>query len=334
MVSTAVPLAPYTTLKVGGVAEYFSIVDSETALKEAYAWARARSLPVSLLGGGSNILVPDNGVRGLVVHLALREVGWEKRGDSIFYTAGAGVDFDTCIANTVAQGWWGLENLSHIPGTVGATPVQNVGAYGVEVADVILSVRVYDTLTDKISLFSVADCKFGYRDSVFKQMSGRYVVLAVTFRLQEMARPQLSYKDLVVLQGHAYLTPALVRETVMRIRATKFPDWHTVGTAGSFFKNPIISRTIGDSLVTQFPELPVYPVSDTHVKVSLGYILDKVCGLRGYRVGTVRLYEQQALVLVAEAGTSAQAIDEFAAEVEAQVYEITKIKIEREVIHW
>ena len=196
-VEKAVALAPLTTLQVGGAAEAYVRVTDEQTLVAAVQYASDNQLPITILGGGSNVLIPDTGVSGLVIHNAMTEYSVEVSGDEVLVTAGAGETLDTLIEKTVAEGWWGLENLSHIPGSVGATPVQNVGAYGVEVADIIASVRVYDVLTNTFVTFSVTDCAFGYRDSLFKQTDGkRYIVTAVTYRLSKTAKPKLQYRDL------------------------------------------------------------------------------------------------------------------------------------------
>lgn len=336
-IKTAVPLASYTTLKVGGEAEYFATVATNDELETVITWAKTNDIGCRVIGGGSNILVSDSGVAGLVIQLNYleRKSQLDSKRNIVLATFGAGVMFDDCVAETVKEGWWGLENLSHIPGTVGATPIQNVGAYGVEVADLIEYVTVYDTQAERVLELTAEECEFGYRTSRFKTNdAGRYIVLSVTFCLHLTARPVVTYKDLAFMTDVTDLTPTQVRTAVIKIRAGKFPDWQVVGTAGSFFKNPIISTAKANALLENFPELPVYPVDKLTTKVSLGYILDKICQLRGYQVGRVRLYEQQALVLVAESGATAAQVSDFADYIADKVYEATGIKIEREVMCW
>ncbi len=335
-VKESVPLAPLTTLKVGGIAEYVSEVTTVNELRAVIAWAKASHVPWRVLGGGSNVLVSDNGLAGLIILPLITERSVEEEeGDQLLVTYGAGLVFDDCVKDAVEHNWWGLENLSHIPGTVGATPIQNVGAYGVEVADIIESVSVYDTEADEVHTLTARECQFAYRSSRFKTVdAGRFIILDVTFRLSKAPRPILSYKDLAVLAHASNVTPMKIRETVISIRSGKFPDWNVVGTAGSFFKNPIIDNVHADTLRKAFPDMPMYDAGAGKTKVSLGFILDKVCGLRGYAVGPVRLYEQQALVLVAEAGATAAMIDSFATEVARLVFEKTNIHIEREVVVW
>lgn len=328
-----VPLAPHTTLGVGGAAAWFVEVASIEMVMSAVAYAKAHQLPFVVLGGGSNVLVPDAGYLGLIIKMnitGIREVATSR--DTVTITVGAGVSLDTLVAYTVERGWWGLENLSAIPGTVGATPVQNVGAYGVEVADCIESVEVFDGMTDTVCLLSNHDCRFGYRTSLFKEFPSRYIITAVTFTLSLLPRPQCEYADLRQYFG-AGATPSLlaVRQAVQAIRAQKFPDWTVVGTAGSFFKNPIIPSALAQPLLQKFPDLPQYPAGDGMIKLSLGYILDKICGLKGYSNGLVGLYEKQALVVVVERGASARAVMAFADEIIKKVFLQTGIVVEREV---
>jgi len=327
-----VELAPYTTLQVGGPARYFATVTSVDDLRAARQFAQQTAGPLLFLGSGSNLLISDTGFPGLVIYNQLTGQTYTEPEDSqIQLTVGAGEILDEVIAASVARGYWGLENLSHIPGTIGATPVQNVGAYGVEIADVLESVSIFDFASGEEQQLGNADCQFAYRDSVFKQPDNRlWYITSLTLRLSTQPNPQLTYPDLARLPTAEPATPAAIRDHVIRIRAQKFPDWHTVGTAGSFFKNPIISTARAADLTAQYPDLPAYPVGDDQVKVSLGYILDQVCGLRGHQTGSVGLYEQQALVLINQGGTAAD-ISAFAETVKNQVAEATGLTIEQEV---
>ena len=310
-----VPLALSTTFKTGGAARYFIPVTSLTELGAAVDFAKAKQLPLFVLGGGSNVLVADAGYAGVVVQIQLRGISYTDVSETaVEVTAAAGEVFDEVVAETTRRGIWGLENLSAIPGTVGATPVQNVGAYGVEVADSIVSVTVLNRETGAIEVLSHAACAFGYRDSYFKRSGGaEYIITSVTFLLSRVPQPQLSYADFAALESMSETqTPETIRAAVTAIRAAKFPDWSVVGTAGSFFKNPIVTTVEADRLRTLYPALPLYPTTDGYTKVSLGFILDKICGLRGYAKGGVRLFEKQALVLVADIGTTAAEIISFA----------------------
>ncbi len=325
-------LAPYTTLQVGGPAQYFVSVDDVASLPSICEWAAQQPVPISILAGGSNVVVADDGVPGLVLHIRLRGRQVRHEGSEVLVTYAAGEVFDEAVADTVREGWWGLENLSHIPGTVGATPVQNVGAYGVEVADCIESVTVFDMTTHETSEFSPTDCRFGYRTSYFKTTAGRrYLITAVTFRLSSKPTPQLTYADLQPLRVAGSPTQAAIRETVIAIRAGKFPDWRTVGTAGSFFKNPIITAAQCAALQQQYPDVPTYTLADGRCKVALGWILDHVCGYKGYREGPVGTHTTQALVVVNYGDATAAQIADFATGVREAVAEQTGLEIEWEV---
>lgn len=332
--ATEVALAPLTTLQVGGPAEYLARVTSEAELQAVCCWARSQQLPVRVLGGGSNVLVSAAGVRGVVVLLEMRGQSYEEQGEQVFVTAAAGEELDAVVAETVARGYWGLENLSHIPGTVGATPVQNVGAYGVETSDVLLSLRAYDRTADSFTDIDAADCAFGYRDSRFKRADNALIITAVTYCLRSTPQPRVDYQGLQAAGLNSTSDVAEIRATVGQVRAGKFPDWRRVGTAGSFFKNPIVPDAVAAPLIQNYPALPTYPAGSGYTKVALGYVLDKVCGLRGYRVGAVELSPKQALVLVAYEGATAAAVDAFAIEVAAIVREKTGLVIEREVTGW
>lgn len=325
-------LAPHTTLHVGGVADYVIGITSLEELKAACPFVRQTGRPPLILGGGSNLLVSDEGYRGAVLHMQLRGRHYEGEGDSVLLTVGAGEVLDEVVAETVGRSLWGLENLSAIPGSVGATPVQNVGAYGVEVASLITQVQALDWRTGQERMFSAAECNFSYRDSWFKTAEGKHwVITAVTFALSLSPQPQLSYADLSELRSKEMVSLEEVRETVKRVRAEKFPDWTVVGTAGSFFKNPIIPEAQFITLQAKHPDIPGYVQADGQVKVSLGWILDKLCGLKGYREGTVGLYEKQALVLVAERSATAGEIEQFVSFVTEKVFTTVGIKIETEV---
>lgn len=330
LIQSKVTLAPYTTLKTGGVADYFAVIENVEDLEKAVAFASQRQLPFYVLGGGSNMLVADEGYRGVVLHMQCKGVTYtEVDVDTMLVKVAAGEVLDDVIADTVSKGLWGLENLSHIPGSVGATPVQNVGAYGVEVADVILEVTVFDTVTKKITTLQNVDCNFSYRHSLFKEKQN-LIIVSVTFVVHKNPNPKITYADLLA-QVPPNPSPLQVRTSVIAIRAEKFPDWSTVGTAGSFFKNPIIPEADAVALRVKYPALPTYLQENGQVKISLGFVLDKICGLKGFAIGPVRLYERQALVLVAENGSTTTDIKNFAKIISEKVFVKTAIKISQEV---
>ncbi len=328
-----VPLAPYTTFKIGGPAEYFAVAESEEGLAALAGYARQRRQPITILGGGSNVLISDAGIKGLVIKIDIRGLEHQEEGREVRLSVGAGESWDDLVAYSVERGWWGIENLSAIPGTVGAAPIQNIGAYGTDVSSAIQSVRAYDLDAERFVELSVADCAFSYRDSIFKTEAGRrLVVTRVEYRLGLEATPVLRYQDLADrFAGDLAPTAAAIRAAVIDIRAGKFPDLARYGTAGSFFKNPIIPKEAYDALKARYPELPGFPEVDGRVKVSLGWILDKVCGLKGARQGQVGTFERQSLVMVNHGGATATEVKAFARRVEEEVFQRSGISIEWEV---
>jgi UDP-N-acetylmuramate dehydrogenase len=328
-----VPLSRCTTFRLGGPARFFVSVTSLPELREALAYARERSLRVLVMGGGSNLLVTDEGWPGLVIQIAIkgREYDEAIEGDARLI-ASAGEDWDSLVQDTVTQGLWGLENLSRIPGTVGATPVQNVGAYGVEVKDHIEWVEALNTKTDGLEILSNSACKFGYRDSLFKSTEGRhYIVTRVAFRLKTKPLPRLEYKDLKAVFGERTDVPVEeVRKAVCEIRDKKFPNMDKVGTAGSFFKNPIIERDQYEAIQKWAPRIPAYVVDDAHVKVPAAWLLDQL-GYKGLREGSVGCHDAQPLVLVYYGNGCARDMIFFARDIMRRVKEKFDITLEPEV---
>ena len=330
IVREQVALGPQTTLKIGGPATYYIEVTTESELEEAVTFAEQKALPFCILGGGSNMLVADEGYRGVIINMRIQGRVYEQINSEMFTVhVGAGEVLDDFISDLVERGLWGLENLSHIPGSVGATPVQNVGAYGVEVADVIARVRVFDAETKTFFVLKNSECGFSYRHSIFKEKYN-LIIVSVTFSLFVIPKPNVTYAGLTSrLEG----VPSLrnIRDTIIAIRSEKFPDWHTVGTAGSFFKNPLLTQSEVIVLLKKYPDIPTYPASNDLTKVSLGYILDKICGLKGFTIGPVRLYEKQALVLVAEEGATEADIKNFVKIISEKIFLKAFIKISQEV---
>lgn len=327
-----VSLKGYTTLKVGGVAGYLVEVNAVEDLRQALNFAEQNSAPLLILGEGSNVLISDDGFKGLVIINKIKGVTYQEKGNDVFATFASGEILDEVIADTVSKNYWGLENLSAIPGTVGATPIQNVGAYGVEVSDLIIEIFAINIKTKEEKIFTTTECKFSYRDSFFKTDAGKdWLVLDVTFKLSKVPTPKLTYGSLKELAENKNISLGEIRNEIIKIRSTKFPNWREVGTAGSFFKNPIINNDHYKALLLEYPDLPSYPESENNTKVSLGWILDNVCHLKGFSRDGVSLYEKQALVLINDSATSAKQIDDFADFVKEKVKEKTGIEIEREV---
>ncbi len=319
-----VSLSELTTLKTGGPARFLIHAQSVDEIKEALSFAKKEKLPLFVLGGGSNVLFGDGGFNGVVVKPEMYGVEFEEKGDQIEVRAGAGEDWDRFVELSVHKNLWGLENLSGIPGTVGASPVQNIGAYGVELEKVFSWCKV----------FYLKDCRFGYRDSVFKRTPGRWLILEVAYNLSSDPNPITDYKDVKeYLDSLGVNNPSqkMIRQAVLSIRAGKFPDLKRFGTAGSFFKNPIVSSRDYALLRERFSGLPGYELIGGRVKIPTAWLLDRVCNLKGARSKSVGLFERQPLILVNFGKANAKEIDKFAQMVEEEVFNKTGIKLEREV---
>ena len=276
--------------------------------------------PVLHIGGGSNLLFRSD-FPGTVLHSAIVGISFspsvissevEKSpapaDDSVIVEAGAGVVFDDLVAEACARGLWGLENLSLIPGEVGASAVQNIGAYGVEAGDVIDKVFCIDAATGEEVVFAASECAYGYRDSRFKHEKGRYIVVKVTFRLRRAYSPSLGYGNIkAALEGRdlSSLTPSDVRDAIIRIRREKLPDPAETGSAGSFFKNPVIPREHYERIVASTPDgkVPHYDLPDGMVKVPAAWLID-TCGFRGAVKGGAKVYDKQPLVIVNATGSA------------------------------
>jgi UDP-N-acetylmuramate dehydrogenase len=339
-------LANYTTFRIGGVADYFVSVNTDSELVEALNFAHDQKLKVFILGGGSNILVDDDGFRGLVIHISINHLEILKEDvKDIEIKVSAGYIWDDLVLYSVDHDWYGLENLSGIPGTVGAAPVQNIGAYGVEVKNLIYRVEALNIDTLEIRQFENDECDFSYRDSFFKTDSGKkYIITSVIFKLSKSMVMNLEYKDIkTYFEVKKIINPTLkdVRCAILDIRSNKLPDIRKLGTAGSFFKNPIILRTKYNELLTKYPSMPSYSVDEQgestnsdesfFVKIPLAWILDNVCNFKGYRDGDVGVYKNQALVIVNFGHATAFEIKALAQNITESVFEKTNIEIEPEV---
>ncbi|WCJ61198.1 UDP-N-acetylmuramate dehydrogenase [Fontisphaera persica] len=326
------PLSRHTTLRVGGPARYWVEVAGEAELREAAAWAADASLPLFVLGGGSNVLASDHGFPGVVVHMASRGATFADVGGAyVRVIAEAGEEWDALVAEAVERNLAGWETMALIPGTLGGAVAGNIGAYGAEIKDTLEWVEAMNRRDGKLARFSLADCQMQYRHSFFKTPAGReWAVVRASFLLQRGAPPRLDYPELRARLTSPKPTLAEVRQTVIHIRQAKLPDWQKVGTAGSFFKNLRLDPEDFQQLRRRYPELPGYAEADGRIKVPLGYILDKICGLRGWGWGKVRFHERQALVLINEGGTAAD-IAQLAHEAARRVREATGLAIEWEV---
>ena len=327
-------LSPLTTFGIGGKARYFCRAQSGDDLIKAAQFAKENHLTLLVLGGGSNVLFPNEGFEGLVVKIEMLGIEFTESGEHVEAIASAGEDWDAFVELCVQKGLYGIENLSGIPGTVGASPVQNIGAYGAEVKDTIKWVEVFDIKKMKPRILSHRVCKFGYRDSVFKHNGADLIVLRVAFALSKKGEVNISYRDVrEYVEKRKISNPGLreVREAVLEIRSRKFPDLDLVGTAGSFFKNPIVTAAKYERLRKKYPELPGFPAGNNRVKLSLAWIIDHICKLKDLRIGDAGVSPNQTLVLCNFGNAGADDIRALAREISSSVKQHTGIEIEPEV---
>lgn len=331
LVEEYIPFAKLTTFKVGGLVRYVATCESEREVRDALAFAEHQHMPWVVLGEGSNVLAHDEPYEGVVILVRIPGITYDVQGNTVLVTAGAGVHWDTLVDDVCARTLWGLENLAGIPGTVGATPVQNVGAYGAEIAQVFHSAQVLDAHSGMVTTFAHDACAFGYRDSIFKHQK-ELIILSVTYALTKNGNPKVGYSDLARLAeaGEILDTPAHIAACVRSVRAQKFPDLTLFGTAGSFFKNPLLTPDAFKKLSDTYGAVPSFSAG-AYIKVPLAFILDRILGMRGFTEGNVHLFGNQPLVVVAERGALAREIDTFANTISARVYNTTGIRIEREV---
>jgi UDP-N-acetylmuramate dehydrogenase len=335
------PLAPFTTLGVGGPARWFTEARIEDDVPAAAAWAREKRVPLFVLGGGSNLLVSDVGFDGLVLHIRLAGIQNHEVGDRVVYSAAAGENWESFVQRTVADDHAGLECLVGIPGTVGGTPVQNVGAYGQEVASRIDKVRVYDLQERLFVEFSAAECGFSYRRSRFNTVDpGRYIVTRVDYRLIQGGPPALRYADLQrEFAEHPAPNLAEVAEAVRRIRRSKGmllvegdPDCRS---AGSFFKNPVVSREELQQLArVAGKEPPSFPVgtgvSADCVKIPAAWLIEQAGFAKGFVQGAAGISSRHTLALINRGGAKASAILLLANDIAAAVEMRFSIRLEKE----
>ncbi len=336
-------LAPLTTLGVGGRSRYYARAERDADVAEAVRFAEREGVPLRVLGGGSNVVVADGDFPGFVLHMATRGFSLEGSGDDISLIAAAGEPWDETVARAVAEGLQGLECLSGIPGLVGATPLQNVGAYGQDVSESIERVCTFDRRTGSIQEFSNADCHFEYRQSVFKSVEpDRFVVLSVRFRLRRGAPPKLAYGELVQRLGPVNATPSLadVRSAVIELRRAKSmlaeANDPNRRSCGSFFLNPVLSAEAFASLRERAgnQKVPAYPQVDGRVKVAAAFLIERAGFPKGSRAGNVGQSSEHALALVCHDGATARELLDYAARVQAGVRAKFGVELVPEPVFW
>ena len=323
-----------TTFKIGGKIDFFIDIKNIDELKEALAFAKKKKIPFKIIGGGSNILASDEGYKGLVIKNSIKGIEYTEREDGVRVVSGAGEVWDDLVGDTVERDLFGLENLSLIPGSVGASPIQNIGAYGSEVKQTIEWVEVCNAQTGDVKKIPNTECEFAYRNSVFKKEENNHLIVTrVSFLLQKKGLTFIGYRDLAdyfVRRGVAKATPKEVRKAVIEIRTLKMPDLNKVGTAGSFFKNPVVTSEEYDGLKKRFPLIPGH-AEDGAMKVSAAWIIDKLCNLKNLSVGDACVNKNQALVLINGGNATEKQIDSLAKKISQAVLEKTGIVLEREV---
>lgn len=313
-----VDIKNYSTLKIGGQFRYFTKVNNEKELEGVYNFAKQNNVPVFILGGGSNIVFSDGVINVLALKIEIK--GFEIVAQTEEYVdikVGGGEIWDEIVEKTVEMNLQGMEGLSAIPGTVGATPVQNVGAYGTEVKDTIIEVEVFDTKPARphegaggdntIKKLSNSDCKFGYRDSIFKnEARGKYIITAVIYRLKNVSQQYLAGLPVMNYPGvkdyfekNQIINPSLkqIRQAIIEIRKEKLPNPSEIPNVGSFFKNPIVENSIVEKIKINFPDLKFFPIDEKLTKIPAGWLIENA-GLKGKSFGHISVYNKNALVLV------------------------------------
>ncbi len=339
-----VPLAPYTTFQIGGPARWFAEAVSEDDIAAGIAFAGERKLPLFILGGGSNLLVSDAGFSGLVLRIALRGIASTQENSRSIISAAGGEDRDGLVAHAVAAGLAGVECLSGIPGTVGGTPVQNVGAYGQEVSQTIVTVRAFDRKTRQFVDLAAADCGFSYRRSIFNSSQReRYVVSRVDYALHRNAPANFVYADVARYFASRNVTaPTLgeVRDAVRSIRAQKgmliVPGDADCRSAGSFFKNPVVPVSTLDSLALELKvekqSIPAYPAQQGEVKLSAAWLIERAGFAKGYALGNAGISSRHTLALINRGGASATEVTALRDKVIAAVASRFAVRLEPEPV--
>ena len=333
-VMTNISLKQYTTMKLGGEARYMATADSASDVVSLYRNARKENLPIFVLGGGSNVITHDEVFEGIVLLNKIK--GFEiisENDETTDAKIGAGEVWDEVVEKAIGLGLQGIEAMSGIPGTAGAAPVQNVGAYGQEIADTLISLEAYDSKTDTIVTISADECDFSYRNSIFRDKEkGRYCILNITLRLNK-AEPKPPYyaslQKYIDENDIREVNLSVIRVAVLNIRSEKLPDPAELPSAGSFFKNALVEKWKLEELQREYSDIPNYAMSDGKYKIPTGWLIDKA-GLRGYRSHGMRVYEKNALVLVNDSATGYDDLAAIREEIVQIVFDKFGIKIEQE----
>lgn len=329
-IQTQVQLKPFNTLSLNAVADYYCQINSLSDLEQALVYANDQKLNILILSGGSNMLLPEH-IHAFVLHMNIQGVDvLSEDQEHIVVRVGAGQNWHEFVLWTTTQKMYGLQNLALIPGLVGAAPVQNIGAYGVEAGDFIESVEVYDRQLKQVTHISEKDCEFAYRHSIFKDDPNRYVITHVVFKLLKQAQLKMEYGDLKAAMQDD-LSPENLQRQVIHIRQSKLPDPKEYPNAGSFFKNPVVSQQEFEAIYEKFPNIPHYPQKNDQVKVAAGWLIDQA-GWKGKQLGQVGMFAKQALVLVNYANASLRDVRETYHAVQQDVFQKFTVKLEPEPV--
>jgi len=325
-----ISLAAYNTFRFAYQAEYFAVAETLESLRVLLAWANRLDIKVTVIGGGSNLLISDD-ISGLVIINRLAGMkAREHSGNLVSFTVAAGEIWHNVVEHAVEQEWYGIENLALIPGTIGAAPVQNIGAYGVEIKDVLARVQVIDQTSGDVYWVNARDCGFAYRDSHFKgKWKNKLIITSVELTLKKHADLLLSYGGLVNrIEGEASLKK--VFETVCKVRQEKLPNPSELANAGSFFKNPIVNQEQHDELKERFPNLVSFPF-ETGFKLAAGWLIDQA-GWKGEKYQGVGVYDKQALVLVNYSEDSAEPLLALETQIKQSILDVYGVELEREPV--
>lgn len=320
----------YSSLKIGGEGNLV-VVKSKEELLEAVMYAETEGFRVHVLGSGTNTYFAENLSKYLFIKIEILGVSLENVDDNkTRVVINAGEIFDDIVKLSIENNLCGIENLSFIPGTSGAAPVQNIGAYGVELKDSLFSVRVLELDSKKFLNLSNQDCEFGYRDSIFKKKKGKYIITQIVLELSQEFKPNLSYKPLDSLLGKENISLKDIRDLVIKTRQTKLPDWKIYPNTGSFFKNPFLSKLEGDELRAKYENIPLHEVVEGY-KLPAAWLIEHIACAKGMKEGNIGTWPNQPLVIVNYGESSALELNNFASKIQNKIEEKTGIKISKEV---
>lgn len=324
----AVSLTEYSSLQVGGTGNITEVRNAEE-LRGAVAHAKNEGLRVHIIGQGTNSYFGNDLSQFLFIKPEFKGIEFMEEGDCVRMHIQGSEIWDDVVKESVNRGLWGIENLSYIPGTAGAAPVQNIGAYGVELKEVLESLSAFDVESLEVVEFKKEDCAFGYRDSIFKHKKDRYIIMSLTLKLAVLPQPVLTYKPLDMLTAPK-ITSAHIRDVVIRTRTAKLPDWKENPNAGSFFKNPIVDFEISEYLEKLYPAMPLIQVKEGY-KIPAAWLIEHVAEMKGARRGDIGTWPSQPLVIVNYGTATADDIDTFAKEIKERVHKKTGVVLEQEV---